>query len=113
MISLKGAFAGFSSDVGLNVVAALNVERSQPPSPTHISIDTDCMANIEWLVGLLGGVAHDESLLRHVGLWIAVEWMIEFKVNHRVRELLLHRHVRDSISMYENMGIGLHVGLIA
>lgn len=57
--------AGFAVDIGLPVVAGLDMQAGEPAASTDVGIDIDSVTKIEWKVGvLLGGVPADHDFSR-------------------------------------------------
>lgn len=110
MIYRSGAefvIAGFTVDVGLPVVAGLDMEAGEPAAAADVGIDVDGVSEVQGEVGsFLGSVATDHDLSGLVGKRRA-----EFLVNQGERMLLRNGNVVLKVGMHKDVGLGLVVGL--
>ena len=111
--SLEAAFADFAVEVGLEVVAGLDMEPGEPSAASDVGVDADGVAEVAGLMGFLSGVAADHGFARAMRSRWSVEGMIELLMNQGVGDLLVGGHVGFEVGVDEDVTVGFDEGLIA
>lgn len=102
--SLDLAFPHPAGEVGLPVVASLDVQACQVSAAAYVGIDADGVAKVGGNMGFLGGMAADHDLAGHMGSGCA-----KLLVDQSKGLLLVERNVVLQVGVHEDVGIGFQI----